>query len=234
MKIAVCDDEEEFNKRTVKLIRSMLKKTEDYKITICASGEELLETYRREPFDIIFLDIEMEGMNGMDTARQLREKDENVIIVFLTSYEEFALEGYEVNAYRYLIKKQPEYVYKKQFKSIFQEYFQKHKYFVISDRNNIARIYLKDICFFEVLNKKIIVHTMTNTYEYTGKLSEVESQLADDASFIRSHKSYIINIAQVDTIGNTDITMKNTENVRMSRKRKKDVVERYLSYMTGR
>lgn len=234
MKIAVCDDEEEFNKRTVKLIRSMLKKTEDYKITICASGEELLETYRREPFDIIFLDIEMEGMNGMDTARQLREKDENVIIVFLTSYEEFALEGYEVNAYRYLIKNQPEYVYKKQFKSIFQEYFQKHKYFVISDRNNIARIYLKDICFFEVLNKKIIVHTMTNTYEYTGKLSEVESQLADDASFIRSHKSYIINIAQVDTIGNTDITMKNTENVRMSRKRKKDVVERYLSYMTGR
>ena len=234
MKIAVCDDEEDFNKRTVELISSMLEKPEDCEITICSSGEELLFKYREEAFDIVFLDIEMGGLNGLDTARQIRKHDENVIIVFLTSYEEFALEGYEVNAYRYLIKNQPEYIYKKQFQSIFQEYSQKHKCFVISERNNIVRIYLKDICFFEVLNKKVTVHTTTNTYEYTGKLSEVESQLANDASFIRTHKSYIINIAQVDSIRNTDIVMKNSENARMSRKLRKNVVERYLSYMTGR
>lgn len=234
MRIAICDDEEIFNKKTVELINSMLAKPTECEITTYLSGEKLLDKYNSEHFDIIFLDIEMDGMNGIDTAREIRKIDENVIIVFLTSYQEFAIDGYEVNAYRYLIKNQPVYVYEKQFKSIFDEYSQKHKCFLINTRNDILCIHLNDICFFEVLNKKITVHTTEKSYEYVGKLSEIEEQLQNDDSFIRTHKSYIVNVAQIDTIRNYDIIMKNSEQALMSRSLKKSVVDKYISYMTGR
>lgn len=234
MRIAICDDEEVFNRQTVELINSMLAKPTECDIITCLSGEELLEKYKTERFDIIFLDIEMGGMNGMDTAREIRKTDENVIIVFLTSYQEFAPDGYEVNAYRYLIKNQPAYIYEKQFKSIFDEYSQKHKCFMINDRNDKICIHLKDICFFEVMNKNVTVHTVVKSYEYIGKLSNIEEQLQNDDSFIRTHKSYIVNVAQIDTIRNFDILMKNSENALMSRNLKKSVVDKYISYMTGR
>ena len=234
MRIAICDDEEVFNRQTVELINSMLAKPAECDIITCLSGEELLEKYKAERFDIIFLDIEMGGMNGMDTAREIRKTDENVIIVFLTSYQEFAPDGYEVNAYRYLIKNQPAYIYEKQFKSIFDEYSQKHKCFMIHDRNDKICIHLKDICFFEVMNKSVTVHAVTKSYEYIGKLSDIEEQLQNDGSFIRTHKSYIVNVAQIDTIRNFDILMKNSEHALMSRNLKKSVVDKYISYMTGR
>lgn len=234
MRIAICDDEEVFNRQTVELINSMLAKPTECDIITCLSGEDLLEKYKAERFDIIFLDIEMGGMNGMDTAREIRKTDENVIIVFLTSYQEFAPDGYEVNAYRYLIKNQPAYIYEKQFKSIFDEYSQKHKCFMINDRNDKICIHLKDICFFEVMNKNVTVHTAIKSYEYIGKLSDIEEQLQNDDSFIRTHKNYIVNVAQIDTIRNFDILMKNSENALMSRNLKKSVVDKYISYMTGR
>lgn len=234
MKIAICDDEELFIENTINLINSISADIGMCSITACSCGEELLEKHCTEKFDIIFLDIEMSGINGMDTARKIRSNDTKVIIVFLTNYTEFALEGYEVNAYRYLVKSQPHYILENQFRSVFDEYSQNHKCFVINTRNDIICIHLNDICFFEVLNKKITVHTTEKSYEYVGKLSEIEKQLQNDDSFIRTHKSYIVNVAQIDTIRNFDIIMKNSEQALMSRSLKKSVVDKYISYMTGR
>lgn len=84
------------------------------------------------------------------------------------------------------------------------------------------------------MNKKVTVHTSSKSYEYIGKLSEIEEQLQNDGSFMRTHKSYIVNVAQIDTIRNLDIIMKNSESALMSRNLKKSVVDKYISYMTGR
>lgn len=234
MKIAICDDEELFIENTKHLINSILVDIGMCSITAFSSGEELLEQHYKEKFDIIFLDIEMSGISGIETARKIRSNDTKVIIVFLTNYTDFALEGYEVDAYRYLVKSQPYYILENQFRSVFDEYSQNHRCFVINTRNDIICIHLNDICFFEVLNKKITVHTMEKSYEYIGKLSEIEKQLQNDDSFIRTHKSYIVNVAQIDTIRNYDIIMKNSEQALMSRSLKKNVVDKYISYMTGR
>lgn len=234
MRIALCDDEAITNIETENLIRNLLKDLSENEIVTCLSGEELLEKHERNKFDIIFLDIEMGGINGMDTARKIRETDDRTIIVFLTSYNEFATEGYEVNAYRYLVKNQPAYVYEKHFKSIFEEYSQKHRCFGLCDRNRQTCIPLNEICFFEVTNKKITLHTVNKTFEYVGKLSDVEERLKNDSLFIKTHKSYIINISQVDMIDKFDILMKNNKKVMLSRNLKKNVIDKYISYMTGR
>ena len=234
MKIAVCDDEQVFVDKTINFLNSLVADTDTCDIFPCSSGEELLNKHNSERFDIILLDIEMNGISGMDTAREIRRNDKKVIIAFLTNYQEFAVEGYEVNAYRYIVKNQPEYIYEKQFKSIFEEYSQNHKYFEIPSKGVVAHIFLRDICFFEIFNKEVTVHTMTGKHEYFGKLSDVEKQLKNDLLFTKSHKSYIINIAQVESINKSEIIMKNGKKALLSRNYRKKVVDSYISYMTER
>lgn len=234
MKIAICDDEEVFIENTIDMIKSILADADMCSITACKSGEELLEKHCLEKYDIIFLDIEMGGISGMETAREIRKYDSEVIIVFLTNYSEFALEGYEVDAYRYLVKNQPVYIFEKQFRSVFEKYSQKHKLFEISDRNTTSYVYLKDICFFEILNKRITVHTLTDEYEFCGKMADIEQQFKNDALFIKPHKSFLINLAHIRAICVSDIIMANGKKVPLSRNYKKAIADRYVSYMMER
>lgn len=234
MKIAICDDEELFIGNTIKRINSILADASMCSITACKCGEELLEKHQKEKFDIIFLDIEMSGISGMATAREIRKYDTKVIIVFLTNYAEFALEGYEVDAYRYLVKSQPEYIFENQFRSIFDEYSQKHRIFEISDRNTKSYVYLKDICYFEILNKKITVYTLNDEYDFCGKMADIEQQFKNDALFIKPHKSFLINLSHISAICATDIIMTNGKKVPLSRNYKKTIIDSYVSYMTER
>ena len=103
MRIAVCDDEEEFRFQ----IRDMIDKiynSMDVIVDIFSDGRKLLERFDAMPYDVLFLDIEMPAMDGITLAKKLRERSENVFLVFLTGHVEYALEGYEVNALRYLTK----------------------------------------------------------------------------------------------------------------------------------
>jgi len=234
LKIAICDDEEIIIRNTAAMIKSLLADSNMCSITSFSSGEELPRKHCTEKYDIVFLDIEMNGMSGMETAREIRKFDSKVIIVFLTNYPEFAVEGYEVDAYRYLVKNQPEYVFEKQFKSIFEEYFQKYKLFEISGKSTKSYIYLKDICSFEILNKRISVHTLTDTLDFFGKLSDIEKQLKNDRLFVKLHKSFLINISHITAICVTDIIMANGQKVPLSRNYKKQIIDNYVSYMTER
>lgn len=234
MNIAICDDEKVFIKNTIEMINYILSDASLCSIIACTSGEELIEKHHAVKFDIIFLDIEMGGISGMETAREIRKYDSKVIIVFLTNYAEFALEGYEVDAYRYLVKNQPGYIFENQFRSIFEEYSQNHKLFGISDRNTKSYVYLKDICYFEILNKRITLHTLTDEYEFCGKMTDIEQRFKNDILFIKPHKSFLINISHIISICKTDIIMTNGKRVPLSRNYKKAIVDSYISYMTER
>ncbi len=234
VRVAVCDDEKLFVDSTVTHIKNILIAPGECVICSFFSGEELLREHQQNRFDIIFLDIEMNGISGIDIARKIREKDDKTIIVFLTSHEEFAIEGYEVKAYRYIVKNEPEYVYNKQIQATFEEYFQKHKVLKINDKHKMSCVYLKDICYVTVSNKTVVVHTLTEKYEYFGKLSDIEVELKNAPQFVKSHKSFIVNVEQIETIYKDYILMKNKKKVFLSRRNKKNLVDKYVLYMTGR
>ncbi len=107
-RIAICDDEEYFRNREKKLIEQYMgKRKYDCLIDLYASGEKLLErTDTDMPYDVIFLDISMEEMDGLQTAGRIRKLSENVYIVFVTAYITYALDGYKVGAVRYLLKEE--------------------------------------------------------------------------------------------------------------------------------
>lgn len=233
LKIAVCDDEKIFSDMICGLINKTVKDISACEISVFNSGEALLSAYTETDFDIIFLDIEMSGITGMETAKEIRKNNNHTIIVFFTSHQEFAIEGYEVNAFRFLVKNQPEFIYEKQFRSIMDEYSLKHKTFEVPTKNKTIFFPLNDIVYFEVIDKKIIIHSKDSEIEYCGKLSDAEKELQND-NFTKAHKSFLINISWIDTINKFDVSMKNNDTVPLSRKYKKDVVENYISYMTGR
>lgn len=150
-------------------------------------------------YDVIILDIEMKKLNGLETAEKVRSADSSVIIVFLTSHQEFALQSYEVNAFRYMLKSQPEPMYRRQLISIFNEYHQTHLAFPVQTQNAMYNISISDIVFFEVYKRMIVLHTVAEKYEFYGKLSEIEK---DERliNFVKPHKSCYVNLAFIDTI----------------------------------
>lgn len=233
MRIAICDDEEHYISKIKKLMTMCCidsKKLDFYEFK---NGEDFLINYEPKKYDIIVLDIEMDELSGLDVAKQIRKSDSTVIIAFLTSHQEFAVDGYEVNAFRYLLKGQPDEMYIRQLTSIFNEYKQTHITFSIQTKSAVYNISVSDIQYFEVYKRMIVVHSATNKYEFYGKISDIQN---DERliGFVKPHKSYYVNLAFIDHIEADVIIMNNGEKVLLSRNYKQAVTEQFLSYMTER
>lgn len=175
----------------------------------------------------------MKKLTGLQVAERIRETDKSVIIAFLTSHQEFATSGYEVNAFRYLLKGQPEDMYIKQLRSIFNEYHQTHMTFPVQTSNTVFNISVSDILYFEIFKRTVVLHTRMDKYQFNGKLSEIEE---DErlVNFIKPHKSYYVNLAYIDNIVPSEIIMKNGDKIPLSRNSKQSVTDKFISFLTAR
>lgn len=231
MKIAICDDQERESNEVEKWIKALIPDSKDYELFKYFSGEALLEAIHTEAFDIIFLDIEMKGINGLETARKIRKDHKRAIIVFLTNYKEFSIDGYEVGAFRYLLKGQHESVYIQKFRDIIREYNSRYKTLDIYTRDMFKKVYVDEISYFEVYRKKVTLHTIDRKqYEYNKPLCDIEKELVGD-QFKKPHKSYLVNLTAIDKITKDGLLMKSGEMVPVSRNFKKEISDAYLNYM---
>lgn len=231
MNIAIVDDERVFLKELHDKIDTL--GMSDYRVYEFESGESFLSKFEKGKFDIIILDVEMPGINGLETAEKIRESDKTVILSFLTNYSEFAIQGYEVNAFRYILKTQPDYLYMQQLQSIFDEYKQTHKAYAYSNQNMSFRYKLIDILYFEIFNRQILLHTTERNVEYYGNLSDIYEELKE-FNFIKPGKSYVVNLEHIKNIDKNFLIMSNRDKILIGRTYKKDVVTRYLNFMSGR
>ena len=177
MKIAVCDDCSTARKETEKLIKQWAADSDiKLELLLYDNGDELLKTAVVSRFDVVFLDIIMPLLNGMDTARELRRLDADVPIVFLTSSPDFALESYEVKATNYLLKP----VEPKKLKTVLDECSEK----IGKEPDNVVlktafgwqKLYFKNIEFAEAQNKHVVLHLRDGRLVETGEtLRSIES-----------------------------------------------------------
>lgn len=232
LKIAVCDDEMLFLKTLKKQISEIIP-DDNYSIFEFFSGEQLIETFQREKFDILILDIEMDGINGIETARKIRDIDRSVTIAFLTNHENFSIQGYDVDAKRYILKQQPEYMYREQLTALFKDYNQNHKRFNYNKNGKAFSVKVSDIIYFEVLNRKITLHSLNGDFDYYGKISELENEYRNDG-FIKVGKSYLINVAHIKFIDKNDVILKDGTTILLGRNIKNQVVDEYLNYLSGK
>ena len=228
--IAVCDDEREVRSSIERNIRLLYENAD---IIQFENGNALVEY--EGGFDILFLDIQMEGMSGMEAARELRSRGCRATIIFVTAIEEYVFEAFDVGAFHYIVKPFD--------KAKFFEVLQK----AVAERESInakeakdepsiavktgattKKIYLYKIIYLEVFNRKVIIHKTDGEVEFYGKLMELEGRLSED--FMRCHRAYIINLRYVLKYSANGITLENGTEIPLSKQKYAEFVRKYLEY----
>ncbi|MCI9975252.1 DNA-binding response regulator [Clostridioides difficile] len=229
--IAVCEDEKETQLLIVDYIENILKNISiEYEIKKYLSGEELLENNLKD-IDILFLDIKMEKLNGMDTARKIRKMGSEMEIIFITSLIDYVQEGYEVRAYRYLLKPIEFEELKKHMLTCIKDIeTNKDSYIIIKDKSNTYKIYLNEIKYIEVQKKEMLIHTINKNFYIRYSLNKIEKEL-NLSRFIRCHKSFIVNLSHVENIKYNIAILESGEEVPISRYRYKEVKEKFLRFL---
>ncbi len=224
-RIAVCDD--------VAIERSILcvllhECNDEQIIYQFESGEELLRS--QETFDIAFLDIFMNGMTGMDTARALQKRGVDTPIVFLTASPYFAVESYEINAFDYIVKPlQPERL-KLVWDRFLKEYKKNQRYFVINYPGKTAKLAFDQIEFIESDRHYISVNLADGTtLRFQGKLDSIEEQF-NDPRFLRCHQSFLINMGLADAMDD-DFLMHSGKRVAYRKRDKKTLQRIFYDFM---
>lgn len=197
--IVICEDDILQRELVVRYLKQIFNDLElEYELIEFSSGEELLSNYP-DKVDILFLDIQMDKLTGMDTARKIREFDSNVEIVFTTAILDYIHEGYEVRAYRYLLKPLDYACILKHTKACINDLMDKKDTIVIKDRLQTSIIQINDILYIEVLRKEITIYTKEDKYVFKTSMKSVEENL-DKKNFFRCHKSYLINLKKVTSL----------------------------------
>jgi len=230
MRIAVCDDEELFRIEFKSVLDKVLINAE-YDIDTFSGGSSLYEAFLKNPFDLVFLDIEMPGIDGITLAKRLRAVSENVQIVFLTSHIEYALEGYEVNALRYLVKPVDMNKLSEVLKYI-QDKKNNLRQIMIKQEGEDIVIDISDIIYMESMDKNVRIVTSKSEYITRYNISDYEEELKN-SGFLRIHRGYLISLSKVKKIVKNDVVMDGDISLPVSRSNIKTLKDALYAYVEG-
>ena len=204
MRIAVCDDEEKFRTQEKNLI-DKLAGSIDVIVDAYSDGRKLLEAFDKNPYDVLFLDIEMPAMDGITLAKKLRERSDSIYIVFLTGHVEYALEGYEVNALRYLTKPVQEDKLREVLRFVMDQSTSKRQILIKVDGEETL-INVTDIIYLEAQNQYVMLYTTGGEHLVRYNISDFEEQLKNDG-FFRAHRGYLISLAKGKKLVKSEVLM---------------------------
>ena len=230
MRIAICDDEELYRVQ-LKTILDKLLINADYDIDTFSDGTILLENFPDKTYDLVFLDIEMPVVDGITLAKKIRSKSENVFIVFLTSHIEYALDGYEVNALRYLTKPVDTEKLKEVLKHVQEKQSKAHQIIVKEEGEEIL-IDVDDIIYMESLNQNVRIVTNKGEHTVRYNIGDYEEELKADG-FFRIHRGYLIALSKVKKLVKSDVVLDDGTVLPVSRSNVKPLKEAFYSYVEG-
>ena len=184
-------------------------------------------------YDIIFLDIQMDGMNGIDTARALRQKADNTVLIFITGVKEYVFDAFDVAAFHYLIKPIEENkfweVCDRAVLAVTKKKQNPSEQIFIKTRSQSITLDQSNVLYIESRAKKVEIHTKTNIVEAYAAISELEKQLV--GSFYRCHRGYLVNMAFIAGYENDSITLNNGETIILSKDKYSEFVKVYMRYL---
>lgn len=200
VKIGICDDEPEMRKPLRQILEQVLQlQGVEYLISESESGEELTAGISCLDIDILFLDIEMRSLDGIETAKLLRRKGMKGIIIFVTAYPDFVFQGYEVHAFHYILKPYRKEKIEEVLRQALHELdLSKEQYFVIEQKARVIRIPLSRTIAFQSDRRKVEALLEEDFVAFYGRIDEVCRELP--SCFIRIHNRYIVNLNYVTTL----------------------------------
>lgn len=203
MRIAVCDDEEKFRVQAKSMIEKLTNSI-DVIVDAYEDGRKLIERFESNPYDVLFLDIEMPLMDGITLAKKVRAMSENVYIVFLTGHVEYALEGYEVNALRYLTKPVQEDKLREVLRFVMDKNTSKRQLMIKEEGEEIL-LNVSDIVYAEAQNQYVMIYTSdSEEHLIRYNIGDLENDLKNDG-FFRIHRGYLVSLAKVKKLVKNDV-----------------------------
>jgi DNA-binding LytR/AlgR family response regulator len=233
LRIAICEDDRKQQQLLENYITA-LKLGEPYELEKFDSGEDLVRVYENgQKFSIILLDMQLAELDGIQTAEIIRKYDKDSIIIIITSIIEYAVDGYSVNAYDFILKPVEENKFVKVFRSAIKKIqTENNKTYVIQTRDMTIVLKLSSIVYIESARKKINVHCENEQYFSNEKISTVEKNLSQ-FGFARISRYYLVNMAHIKKIGINDILLSTGEVLNYSKSHQKEIKIRYMNFMMG-
>lgn len=232
MKLAVVDDES----RATDLLDGYIKKFQEenkinIKVSVFHNPNDFLNNYSGD-YDLVLMDIEMPGLNGIETAKELRRMDSRVILMFITNMAQYAINGYEVEAIDFVVKpiSYPDFSMKIKKAMRYIERNRDTK-IVLNTADGVVNLFVSDIFYIEVMRHYLIYHTLHGEYTVRGVMKEAEEKFSE-LHFVRSNHCYLVNLKYVESIVGSTLRVANQE-LQISRNKKNEFLMEFTRYMGG-
>lgn len=229
LKISICDDESNQRLKLVEMTKKVLQlKNAQFYIYEYENGETLLHSNLE--MNLFFLDIKMNKLTGIETAKKIREVNPNAIIIFITALKEYVFDAFDVRAFHYILKPVSDEKLREVLSSALLHLEGTEKFIIAKTISECNKIFVKDILYIEAQLRKVIIHTTYDIIEYYNRLSDIEAEL-QEYNFFRCHKSYIVNLSYIKSYDNTSITLKNGEKIYISKYKFSDFSKAFMYYL---
>lgn len=232
MKVAVVDDEKKISDLLTGYMNQFSEENNlSLNVSVFHNPNDFLTEYTKD-YDLILMDIEMPGLNGIETAKELRRMDKNVVLMFITNMAQYAINGYEVEAVDFVIKPVAYLDFAMKLQKAMR-YIKRNtdSKIVLNTQDGIVHLNVSDVFYVEVIRHYLVYHTVNGEYTVRGVMKHTEKELSE-FHFVRSNQCYLINLKYVESIYGSTVKVAGEE-LQMSRNKKNDVMLQFTRYVGG-
>lgn len=230
LRIAVVEDDKTYAAQLKEyLVRYGTEKNQKISVALFPDGEDIVTDYSAE-FDIILMDVEMTFMDGMTTAERIREKDNEVVIIFITNMPQYAIQGYKVDALDYVLKPISYFAFSQRIDRALTRVKKKEAtYITVAQKSGKKKLNVDKICYVEVRDHDLIYHSTKGDIVTKSSMKEAEDTLGG-TKFFRCNRCYLVNLEYVEDFRGNDVTVA-SDVIQVSRARKKAFMDALNDYM---
>lgn len=231
--IGICDDDNIFLSKLSNEIDNLLSdKKIKYNIHTYYDGNLLIEDNKRKVFHILFLDIEMPCISGIEIANHFRNKNPYIIIIFITNRDDLVFESIQYKPFRFIRKKYYLKEIEEAVSSLVRHINNESQYYTFATKNSTANIKFSDIIYMESKKHYIYVYCTNNEYCVRGTMNTLEIDF-ETRGFVRIHSGYLVNFRYIFSVNKTDVVLDNQKNLPLSRHRMLEVKQKLQLFTRG-
>ena len=234
MRICICDDEHAVHDTLECLLRQSALTDDALCVEHRYSGESLLRAYSEGTrYDLIFLDVRMRTVSGMRAAREIRALDEDVLLVFVSAYEQYVFDAFPVGAMHYLLKPVQQEDFDEVFARAVRKFRERHARLELRFHKEFYSVPVDRILYAEGKNRHVLFHTGDVVYETVGKVSDYCDVLLS-SGFVQAHQSFLVNMAAIRMLRSDSIVVSNGDVIWISERKRPQVRKAFDRYLAQR